>query len=115
MHELAIAEALIDLVRRRRPANRPSAGTVEIEVGALTGLVPECLAFYWDGLTRGTELEGFELACRAVPARVRCRGCGGTYEPAGFAPVCAACGALGGEVLSGEELNLLRIEELANV
>lgn len=112
MHELAIATALVDLVRHRMP--RCVAGhelAVTVEVGALTGIAPASLAFYFEGLTRGTPLEGAALECRFVPARVRCRACGAVYEPEGFARVCTACGALGGEVLAGTELHLLHVGE----
>lgn len=109
MHELAIAAALVDLVRRRT-APGDEVAEVRVDVGALTGIVPECLAFYYDGLTRETPLEGSRLRCRRLPARVRCGACAAVYEPEGFAPVCTACGGLGGEVLQGRELDLARIE-----
>ncbi|HVY60587.1 MAG TPA: hydrogenase maturation nickel metallochaperone HypA [Planctomycetota bacterium] len=109
MHELAIARSLVDLVARRAPANLEVTDVV-IELGALTGLVEDSLAFYFDGLTRDTPLEGARLRCRRIAARVRCAACGAEYEPDDFARVCALCGSLGGEVIAGEELNLVSIE-----
>jgi hydrogenase nickel incorporation protein HypA/HybF len=114
MHELSVAAALLDLVRRRcRPDHE--VREVAVAVGALTGIAPASLAFYFEGLSQGTDLEGARLVCRAVPGRIRCAGCGAEYEPGGFARVCPGCGALGGEVLSGTELDLERIEERARV
>jgi hydrogenase nickel incorporation protein HypA/HybF len=112
VHELAIARSLVDLVGRKTAPGAKVAEVV-IELGALTGLVPDCLAFYFEGLTRGTALDGAHLACRLVPARIRCPACGAEYGPDGFARVCAICGALGGEVLAGEELDLVSIERSA--
>ena len=107
MHELSIARALVDLVEKRSRGAR--AEEVEVAVGALTGVVPECLAFSWEGLVAGTPLESARLEVRLVAARALCPSGCGAYEPEGFARVCPLCGALGGEVLSGDELDLVRL------
>lgn len=108
MHELAIAHALMALVLSRvSPGDEVS--DVEIEVGALTGIIPESLAFHFDGLALGTPLEGARLVCRPRPPRILCPSCETVYEPTGFGRVCTACGALGGTVLSGQELNLVSV------
>lgn len=109
MHELAVVHALIDLAIARAVPDRP-VREVEIEVGALTGLVTDSLCFYYDCLSPDTALAGSRLICREVPAAVRCAVCDERYEPERFARVCPACGSLGGSVLSGSELNLLRVE-----
>lgn len=107
MHELSLAEALVRLVAER--AGDTPVAEVTVRVGALTGVVPACLAFHYEGLTAGTPLAGSRLVCERVPAGLRCPVCGGEYEPDGFARVCTACGALGGEVLQGLELDLVGI------
>lgn len=114
MHELGVARSLVEMVRDRLiPGER--VREVEVEVGALTGLVPESLEFYFQGLTAETPLAGVRLICRRVPACFRCPDCGLCYLPETFAPVCIECGALGGTLLSGRELNLLRIGERVHV
>jgi len=109
MHELAIATALVEQVRRRAPAGARVVA-VGVAIGASTGIVPDSLSFYVEGLTRGTPLEAARFDLVLVPARVRCAGCGCEYEPDGFIRVCTSCGTLGGVVLSGDELDLTRIE-----
>jgi hydrogenase nickel incorporation protein HypA/HybF len=105
MHELSVAKALFDLVADRAGGERVEL--VEIEIGALTGLSPDSIAFFFETMAIGTALEGARLSCTLVPAEVRCGPCGAVYAPEGFARVCTRCGALGGAVLRGEELNLV--------
>jgi hydrogenase nickel incorporation protein HypA/HybF len=105
---MAIASALLDLVRRRERRGARVVG-FEVAIGALTGIVPDSLAFYVEGLSLGTPLEGARLTIRSVPAQLLCGSCGDRYEPERFLRVCPRCGALGGRLLSGEEMDLLRV------
>jgi len=109
MHEFAIIQSLVDLVREKTPQGM-RVDEVVIEVGTLTGLVADSLTFYFEGLTHDTPLEGAKLICRVIRAKIRCQNCGGIYEPEDFARVCANCSALGGEILCGNELQLVHME-----
>ena len=114
MHELAITRCLVDLVRERVVSPR-RVTEVEVEVGALTGISPDCLQFYFECLTRDGPMAGARLVCRNVPARVRCRACGTVYEAPDLALTCRACSVAGGDVVAGNELHLVRLEVLPDV
>jgi len=106
VHELAIAEGVVDTVTQRLPGARVTS--VHLEIGALSGVVADAIRFCFDLATEGTGLEGAALEITEPPARCRCRSCG-----AGFAPdppiVLCPCGSADVAVLGGEELRILSV------
>jgi hydrogenase nickel incorporation protein HypA/HybF len=112
MHELALAESVVRIARRHA-AGRPVA-RVEVKVGHLRQVVPSALAFAFELVGQGTEVEGAELALEEVPAAGRCRACGTESELPGFPLQCGACGGLDLELLRGEELlvDALELEDV---
>lgn len=93
MHELSIANAILETVREER-LRRDGArvGVVGVRVGELSGVNPDALRFSFEALTTGTELAPLQLEIELCPRRERCRTCGQTFAPADFVFVCPACG-----------------------
>ena len=52
MHELAIAEGVVDTVTQRLPGARITS--VHLEIGALSGVVADSIRFCFDLATEGT-------------------------------------------------------------
>lgn len=102
MHELSIAQAIVDVARSHAAGRR--VAKVEVRVGHLRQVVPDSLHFAFGLVTQGTALDGAELAITHVPAAGRCRACGAESVMEDFPLCCARCGGLDVEVLAGEEL-----------
>jgi hydrogenase nickel incorporation protein HypA/HybF len=102
MHELAIAEAVIEIASAHA-AGRP-VSAVYVKVGHLRQVVPAALEFSFALASEGTPVEGARLEIEPVPAAGVCRRCGRESELDGFPLACAACGGLDVEVIRGEEL-----------
>jgi hydrogenase nickel incorporation protein HypA/HybF len=102
MHELSIAQAIVDVATRHAAGRR--VVKVEVKVGHLRQVVPDSLDFAFGLVTQGTALDGAELAITHVPAAGRCRACGAESVVKDFPLCCARCGGLDVEVLVGEEL-----------
>jgi hydrogenase nickel incorporation protein HypA/HybF len=111
MHELSIAEAIVDVATRHATGRR--VRKVEVKVGHLRQVVPDSLSFAFELVTLGTTLDGAELSITQVPATGRCRECGGQSMLESFPLCCARCGGLDVNVLAGEELlvDALELEE----
>src|SRR5690349_7705334 len=89
MHELSLAESIVDLVQKR--VDRPIK-TIRVEVGALTCVAPEALVTCFGVCARGTRLDGAILEIVPIPARARCRTCGAEDRVDARIPLCG-CGS----------------------
>ena len=110
MHELAIAQGVIDAVTGRLPGTVVTS--VHLEIGALSGVVPDALRFCFDLATEGTPLAGAQLAITEPAARCYCRACQGEFAPDGPLPLCP-CGSADVQVLAGEELRIRSVKVAA--
>jgi len=110
MHELAIAQGVIDAVTKRLPGATVTG--VRLEIGALSGVVSDSLRFCFDLATEGTALAGAQLDISEPAARCHCRGCGRDFSPDGPFPLCP-CGSGDIAVLAGEELRILSVQVAA--
>jgi hydrogenase nickel incorporation protein HypA/HybF len=106
VHELAITEGLVDAVLERLPGQRVIA--VQLEIGAMSGVVADSLRFCFDLVTDGTTLQGAALEITEPPAVCHCRVCGGDFEPDRLIAICP-CGSAEVTVLSGQELKITSV------
>jgi len=112
MHELAIADSVVQIAGRH--ADRRRVTKVHLKVGHLRQVVPSALAFGFELVAQGTSVEGAELDIEEVPVAGKCRQCGTGNRPTEFPLRCGACGGFDLEVLHGEELYVdsLELEEV---
>ncbi len=108
MHELSIADAIVQIALRHA-RGRPVAA-VEVSVGHLRQVVPSSLQFAFELLTNGTRLEGARLDVHEVTPLGRCRACETESDLHDFPLRCEECGGLELELLAGEELQVEAIE-----
>ncbi len=111
MHELSLAEHLIHLVVEE--AERHRLHRIErmlLKVGRLRGVVPEILKQCMEFVGSGTIAEGAVVDFEIVQGRARCRSCSETFEIEEYLFLCPNCGQISGEILSGEEFELMEIE-----
>jgi hydrogenase nickel incorporation protein HypA/HybF len=108
MHEMSITQGVVDICESHAEGRRVTS--VTLEIGDLSGVVPDAVEFCFDACTRGTPLEGACLIIERVPARGRCHGCGVDFALAAYFDPCPACGSYGVEFLSGEELRVKELE-----
>ncbi|NCC25583.1 MAG: hydrogenase maturation nickel metallochaperone HypA [Deltaproteobacteria bacterium] len=114
MHELSIAESLVDIIRQEMEKHGVTTlHKVEVVVGQLTAIVPEALEMSFTALTVDTPLAGAVITTEIRPLTVCCRECKKDFSPAEDDPylmTCPFCGAeIGHEVLTGRELFISNI------
>lgn len=111
MHELSIAQSLIELVSDH--AAREGAlrvRRVHLRLGELSGF-RRALYFCFDAVSRGTPCEGAELAVEDVPLTVHCARCDTVKTPrARYNFRCPTCGMPTPKVVTGREMQVTAIE-----
>ena len=111
MHELSIAQALVEQVEAtaaREHALR--VVRVVITVGVLSGVDGEALRSLFPLVAEDTVAADAALQIERVAARVRCKACGCEAPTTSAFSGCTACGSKDVELSAGRELNIKTIE-----
>ena len=111
MHELSIAQALVDQVEAARQANNGGRVlSVMIRVGDWQQVVPEILTSYFGYLAQGTPLEAARIVIDPVAATARCYDCGRVFAVEDIFLICPDCESRRCTLLTGKELELVEVE-----
>jgi hydrogenase nickel incorporation protein HypA/HybF len=107
MHELSITQSIVDAIVERMDG--ATVVGVCLEIGRLSGVVPDSVRFCFDVVCSGTTLEGATLDIVELPGQARCRTCEEEFPMTDLIPLCP-CGSANIEVLSGRELRIRSVE-----
>jgi hydrogenase nickel incorporation protein HypA/HybF len=111
MHEMALAEGLIELVEEEaRKAHATRVTVVRLSLGALGHAEPEAIRFCFDAISRGTLAEGAALAIDIVPGAGWCLDCARTVPLTERFGACPDCGQYHVQMTAGDELRLSELE-----
>lgn len=111
MHELSIAQNIVDIVRDQMRIHKLSKiESISLRIGVLRSVVIESLSFSFAILAAGSPLEGARLEVEEVPMKGRCMGCGQRFTVENWLDDCPFCGGAGVEITSGKELDIVAIE-----
>jgi hydrogenase nickel incorporation protein HypA/HybF len=108
MHELAITEAVVNAVVERTgdaPVSR-----VRLEIGTLSGVVPDAVRFCFGLVCEGTPLQGAALEIVEPGGSGTCRGCGQAFDVNDPIVLCPGCGSADVAVHAGRDLRILSVE-----
>ncbi|WP_027944441.1 hydrogenase maturation nickel metallochaperone HypA [Amycolatopsis taiwanensis] len=107
MHELSITQCVVDAIAERFADSRVLA--VRLEIGKLSGVVPDAVRFCFDLVAEGTSVAGARLDIDEPAGCATCRTCGGLFEIDQPILMCP-CGSADVEVTSGGELRIFSVE-----
>ena len=111
MHELSITEHLLkDCIREAQAQNASKIRSIRLCIGALRGIVPDCIQIYMDMLSEGTIAEGVRIESETLPVRVRCMDCGKEGEITPHHLEFPHCKSLRLTLLSGKEFYIESLE-----
>lgn len=111
MHEMSIAESLVDLIEEEaRRQGFAHVRRVGVRLGALGHVEPAALLFCFDAVTRGTVAEGASLDMEMVSGTGWCPRCESSVAIAQRYDLCPACGQSHVEMTAGDELRLIELE-----
>jgi hydrogenase nickel incorporation protein HypA/HybF len=115
MHELGIAQAIIELAEAGLNGRPQSAlRAIGLRLGEVSGVEKDSLSFCFECLVKETAFEHVQLKIETYPLRHRCRVCGWEAEGDDRRPVCANCGSAQLACEGGDELDVayLEVEEM---
>jgi hydrogenase nickel incorporation protein HypA/HybF len=111
MHEASITESMLSLaLEKAREAKAAKITSINLVVGELAGVVPDCVQFYFDAISKNTMAEGARLNFEIKPTQIRCRQCQNVFTPTDHKWVCPKCGESSVEIASGRECYMESIE-----
>ena len=104
MHELAITEGIIRAaVPEAEKHGAKRILEIRLKIGELSGVLPECIQYYFDIASRGTIAENARLGVERIPASIACPDCG--YEgPVDRRKIrCPGCSGVNFRLTGGKE------------
>ncbi len=113
MHELGITENIISIaLDKAGEAQASRVIQVNLVIGELSGIVPDCIQFYFGLLSRDTIAAEAVLRFERIPAQLRCRTCSTVFHPADEHAMwsCPECRGQSVEILGGREFYIESLE-----
>ena len=111
MHELSITESILSIALEQAKAVPASKVTkIDLTIGELSGIVDECVQFYFDLLSKDTVAAEASLSFHRPPTKLRCRNCATTFSPDNLDWACPNCREQKIEIISGRECYVESIE-----
>ena len=111
MHELALADSIVQIVERemkKYPGSKVLK--VAIKLGALHEIVPDALQFGFDTMTMNTALAGAQLEIERIPIKGRCRKCGHEIVIEEYIFICPDCYSGDIEMTQGDAPEITHLE-----
>jgi hydrogenase nickel incorporation protein HypA/HybF len=111
MHELALAESILDAVSRELEAY-PGATPVRVgvKVGVMAAVDVDALRFCFEIALRGSKWPLLKLDAEAVPGESHCLDCGHRMLAETTVLDCGRCGSTQTEMHGSDELDLTCLE-----
>ncbi|HLH06105.1 MAG TPA: hydrogenase maturation nickel metallochaperone HypA [Terriglobales bacterium] len=111
MHELSIAESILDAVERQA-ADHPDARfhKIGLRIGELSGIDADALNFSWHAVTQDTSYQQTALEIEFCPRRHRCEQCGQQFTVHDYRTDCPRCRDTNTTCIGGEELDIAYLE-----
>lgn len=116
MHELSIANSLVEIVTEHAAASGADRVlSVTLRLGALSCVNKGALEFSFDLITEDTILRGAKLHFIDVPVSVSCDNCSQVVELPGIQKFCCpVCQTPSADIRAGRELEVEHIEIASN-
>ncbi|MBK9731584.1 MAG: hydrogenase maturation nickel metallochaperone HypA [Chitinophagaceae bacterium] len=110
MHELSIAYSILSIAENAAPGNDKSVvSAINIQIGALSGIETEALAFAFSVIRDDTLLKDAELNIEIIPGEAICNECHTIFPFHEYGNCCPKCNSNVLQIIKGKELKVLSI------
>ncbi|MFW1676468.1 hydrogenase maturation nickel metallochaperone HypA [Pontibacter sp. JAM-7] len=111
MHEMSIAEAIIQVLEEQAAAQHYSrVKAVWLEIGPLAMIEPGSLQFCFGAVTQNSLAEAAILHIINIPGEALCMQCRKTVPVENRYDACKVCGSRQLQVTQGEEMRIKELE-----
>jgi len=111
LHELSITQSILSIALEKANAAKASQiSQINLVIGELSGIVDDCVEFYFEFLSKDTIAAQASLSFNHPPTRLRCRNCATVFSPNNLDWSCPDCHAQTVEIVSGRECYIESIE-----
>lgn len=108
---MALAESVVQIVEAQaKAAGATKVLMVRLEIGALSHVEPDAIAFCFDAVTAQGRAAGAKLEIDRIPGRGWCHDCMAEVEVAALGEPCPTCGGYKLQVSGGQDLRVKEIE-----
>lgn len=110
MHELSIAESIVELAEEQAHNHQASVvEELELEIGRLAGVEIQTLEFALESAVKGTMLEHAVIVRHYIAGEGQCADCGRVFPVEALFSSCPECGSFCVKILKGKELRVKSI------
>lgn len=83
---------------------------INLKISEIMSIVPECVNFYFNVLSKGTIAENAKLEIELIPTMGKCMSCKKEFLVEDLAFICPDCLSRDVEMISGRELTIVSME-----
>ena len=114
MHELGTIIYVIDTIEKlAKDENLSVVGSITLQVGEVSGIVPDYLTDFWDYARKKSELlKETELRIEKLDAVTYCQDCKQTYPTVQYGKECPYCKSGNTFLVIGNEFAIKEIEAM---
>ncbi len=111
MHEMSLAEGMLQIIEdAARKENFSKVITIWLEIGQLSSVEPQAMAFCFDAVTRHTIAAGARLEIIQTPGVGWCMACAKTLPLTELFGACPDCGSYHIDVTDGTAMRIKELE-----
>lgn len=111
MHELSITQSVLSIaLEKAKVAQAGKITKINLTIGELSGIVDDCVQFYFDIISKDTIAAEASLSFNRLQTKLRCHNCATTFSPNNLDWACPSCREQKIEIVSGRECYVESIE-----
>jgi hydrogenase nickel incorporation protein HypA/HybF len=110
MHEVSVAESLVESITKEAMCINAKPLAASISCGQLNPINDEVMQFAFEVATKDTICEGMTLTVMHIPWRAACRECSHEFDFDVYSPKCPQCGSSKFDMADDAPLQLDEIE-----
>jgi len=111
MHEISLVDSIVTQVSQLAEQEAfKKVFRIHLEIGAMSGVVPESIEFCFPELSRNSPLENALLVIRRTALRVQCNPCSAETEPEIHDIECKKCKSREVKIIAGQDFKIIDLE-----